>query len=115
MLGAPAAAVMSGNFSPSLSFVQVPLGRKFRSLKIWLTMRAFGLDKVRGLVRRHTQLASDLEALIRKDDRYSTWYMGWSASPPTFAMSHATAVYRQHKPDAVKGLNDPPRPRVQAV
>eukprot|EP00903_Cladosiphon_okamuranus_P005441 g5426.t1 len=49
---------------------QVPLGRKFRSLKIWLTMRAFGLDKVRGLIRRHTQLANDFEGLVRKDDRF---------------------------------------------
>ncbi|CAN0347323.1 unnamed protein product [Hapterophycus canaliculatus] len=48
---------------------QVPLGRKFRSLKIWLTMRAFGLDKVRSLIRRHTQLAKDFENLVRKDDR----------------------------------------------
>ncbi len=50
-------------------FSKIPLGRKFRSLKIWLTKRAFGLDKVRGLIRRHMQLASDLEALISKDDR----------------------------------------------
>lgn len=56
-------------FLPFPSFVQVPLGRKFRSLKIWLTMRAFGLDKVRGLIRRHTQLANDFEALVRKDER----------------------------------------------
>eukprot|EP00752_Nemacystus_decipiens_P001994 g1917.t1 len=49
---------------------QVPLGRKFRSLKIWLTMRAYGLDKVRGLIRRHTHLANDLAALIREDDRF---------------------------------------------
>ncbi|CAM9771919.1 unnamed protein product, partial [Ectocarpus sp. 13 AM-2016] len=49
---------------------QVPLGRKFRSLKIWLTMRAFGLEKVRGLIRRHTQLAGEFEAMIEQDDRF---------------------------------------------
>ncbi|CAM9422706.1 unnamed protein product [Pylaiella littoralis] len=49
---------------------QIPLGRKFRSLKIWLTMRAYGLDKVRGLVRRHTQLAIDLESMVNKDDKF---------------------------------------------
>eukprot|EP00752_Nemacystus_decipiens_P002073 g1984.t1 len=50
--------------------LQISLGRKFRSLKIWLTMRAFGLDKVRGLLRRHIHLANDFAALIRKDDRF---------------------------------------------
>lgn len=55
--------------SSSSSLPQVPLGRKFRSLKIWLTMRAFGLDKVKGLIRHHTQLAKDFENLVRKDDR----------------------------------------------
>ncbi|CAM9654577.1 unnamed protein product [Ectocarpus sp. 6 AP-2014] len=49
---------------------QVPLGRKFRSLKIWLTMRAFGLEKVRGLIRRHTQLAGEFEAMVEQDDRF---------------------------------------------
>eukprot|EP00752_Nemacystus_decipiens_P002072 g1983.t1 len=50
--------------------LQISLGRKFRSLKIWLTMRAFGLDKVRGLLRRHIHLANDFAALVRKDDRF---------------------------------------------
>ena len=50
-------------------FPQVPLSRKFRSLKLWMTMRAFGLDKVRGHIRRHTQLAKDLEAMVKTDDR----------------------------------------------
>ncbi|CAM9098095.1 unnamed protein product [Laminaria digitata] len=49
---------------------QVPLGRKFRSLKIWLTMRAFGLDKVRALVRSQTELAKDFEAMVKADERF---------------------------------------------
>lgn len=51
------------------TLAQVPLGRKFRSLKIWLTMRAFGLDKVRGLVRSQTELAKDFEAMVETDER----------------------------------------------
>ena len=49
--------------------LQVPLSRKFRSLKIWFTMRAFGLDKVRGHIRRHTKHARDFEAMVKTDDR----------------------------------------------
>lgn len=48
---------------------QVPLGRKFRSLKIWLTMRALGRDKVKGLIRSHTGLAKDFEAMVKTDER----------------------------------------------
>lgn len=33
-------------------------------------MRAFGLEKVRGLIRRHTQLAGEFEAMVEEDDRY---------------------------------------------
>ena len=51
------------------SALQVPLGRKFRSLKIWLIMRAFGLNKVRGYIRRHVRLASEFEELVKRDDR----------------------------------------------
>eukprot|EP00904_Undaria_pinnatifida_P009630 jgi/Undpi1/5798/HiC_scaffold_2.g01072.m1 len=50
--------------------MQVPLSRKFRSLKIWFTMRAFGLDKVREHIRRHTKLARDFEAMVKTDDRF---------------------------------------------
>ncbi|CAM9597333.1 unnamed protein product, partial [Laminaria digitata] len=49
---------------------QVPLGRKFRSPKIWLTMRAFGLDKVRGLIRSQTELARNFEAMVKTDERF---------------------------------------------
>lgn len=67
----------AGDAAPSIDyylntlflFLQIPLGRKFRSLKIWFTMRAFGLDKVRSLVRHHTQLASDLGTWVSKDSR----------------------------------------------
>ncbi|CAM9528472.1 unnamed protein product [Ectocarpus fasciculatus] len=59
---------------------QVPLGRKFRALKIWLTMRAFGLEKVRGLIRRHTQLATNFEAMVNEDDRFEI------VAPPRFGL-----------------------------
>ncbi|CAM9243510.1 unnamed protein product [Choristocarpus tenellus] len=49
---------------------QIPLGRKFRSLKIWFTLRAFGLEKIQGHIRRHIALALELETLIRMDNRF---------------------------------------------
>lgn len=37
---------------------QVPLGRRFRSLKLWLVLRTYGLEKIREYVRRHCELAA---------------------------------------------------------
>ena len=39
---------------------QVPLGRRFRALKLWWVIRSFGAEGLRELVRRHVGLASDL-------------------------------------------------------
>ena len=53
-----------------LSFLsQVPLSRKFRALKVWLMMRAFGLDKVREHIRNHTKLAREFAAMVETDER----------------------------------------------
>jgi aromatic-L-amino-acid decarboxylase len=49
---------------------QVPLGRRFRSLKLWFVMRAYGLDGLRAYVREHLRLAEIFESLVRSDDRF---------------------------------------------
>ncbi|CAM9405302.1 unnamed protein product [Ascophyllum nodosum] len=59
---------------------QIPLGRKFRSLKIWFIMRAFGLNKIRGHIRRHIRLAGEFEELVKKDGRFEI------VAPPRFGL-----------------------------
>lgn len=44
-------------------------GRKFRSLKIWLTMRAFGLDKLKEHIRGGQRLAQEFEKMVKTDER----------------------------------------------
>lgn len=48
---------------------QVSTGRKFRALKIWLTMRAFGLDKIKEHIRGGQRLAQEFEKMVKSDDR----------------------------------------------
>lgn len=45
---------------------QVPLGRRFRSLKLWFTIRHYGIAGLRRLVRAHVALARELAQWIRE-------------------------------------------------
>jgi aromatic-L-amino-acid decarboxylase len=48
----------------------VPLGRRFRALKLWLVMRYFGLEGLRSYVHEHLRLAELFEGLVRGDARF---------------------------------------------
>jgi len=49
---------------------QVPLGRRFRALKLWFVLRRYGLEAMRAYVREHVALAAWLEEQIRSDSRF---------------------------------------------
>lgn len=49
---------------------QIPLGRRFRALKLWFVIRAYGRDGLREHIRRHVRLAQLFESLVRDDDRF---------------------------------------------
>lgn len=49
---------------------QVPLGRRFRSLKLWMVMRHYGLEGLRAHIRTHLASAAWLEAQVRADQRF---------------------------------------------
>jgi len=49
---------------------QIPLGRRFRALKLWFVMRRFGAAGLRAHIRRHIALAEQLESQIRSDGRF---------------------------------------------
>lgn len=48
----------------------VPLGRRFRSLKLWFVLRHYGAAGIRRFIREHVRLASDLAARLEADDRF---------------------------------------------
>ncbi|MFG0326522.1 MAG: pyridoxal-dependent decarboxylase [Phycisphaerales bacterium JB037] len=48
---------------------QIPLGRRFRALKLWFVMRHYGLAGLRAHIARGIELARRLEALIAAEPR----------------------------------------------
>jgi aromatic-L-amino-acid/L-tryptophan decarboxylase len=50
----------------------IPLGRRFRALKLWFVIRYYGVDGLRALVRKHLALARELA--------------GWVSSTPGFEL-----------------------------
>ncbi|KAJ0393137.1 hypothetical protein P43SY_005432 [Pythium insidiosum] len=50
---------------------QVPLGRRFRALKLWFTMRRFGAEGLRAHIRRSIDLARRAETALLEDGRFT--------------------------------------------
>jgi aromatic-L-amino-acid decarboxylase len=48
----------------------VPLGRRFRALKLWFVMRWFGRRRVEQILRTHIEWARELAASIAADERF---------------------------------------------
>jgi aromatic-L-amino-acid/L-tryptophan decarboxylase len=46
------------------------LGRRFRSLKLWMVLRAFGVDGIRARIAAHIAMARELAAWIDADDAF---------------------------------------------
>ncbi|XP_027809170.2 aromatic-L-amino-acid decarboxylase [Marmota flaviventris] len=49
---------------------QIPLGRRFRSLKLWFVFRMYGVKGLQAHIRKHVQLAQKFESLVRQDSRF---------------------------------------------
>lgn len=49
---------------------QIPLGRRFRALKLWFVMRSYGVHGIQSMIRRHIELAEQFEVLATADDRF---------------------------------------------
>ncbi|XP_028120041.1 tyrosine decarboxylase 1-like isoform X2 [Camellia sinensis] len=49
---------------------QIPLGRRFRSLKLWMVLRLYGLENLQSYIRNHIELAKHFEELVSQDPRF---------------------------------------------
>ncbi len=49
---------------------QIPLGRRFRSLKLWFALRCDGVEPVRAMILEHVRLTQLLAEWVQTDDRF---------------------------------------------
>ncbi|CAL1357102.1 unnamed protein product [Linum trigynum] len=49
---------------------QIPLGRRFRSLKLWMVLRLYGVENLQHYLRNHIELAKYFEECVGQDSRF---------------------------------------------
>ena len=59
---------------------QVPLGRRFRALKLWFTLRWYGAEGLREHIRCGVAMARELAGWVRADPRFEL------AAPPAYSL-----------------------------
>jgi aromatic-L-amino-acid decarboxylase len=83
----------------SLMDYGIPLGRRFRGLKLWYVLRYFGRKGLRDLIRSHIAMAQELAGWITADERFEM------AAPVPFS----TVCFR------LRGSEERTRALVQAI
>ncbi|OMJ21437.1 Aromatic-L-amino-acid decarboxylase [Smittium culicis] len=53
---------------------QLPLGRRFRSLKLWFVLRTYGAKNIRSHIRKHIGFAKYLESNLKQDSRFKVLF-----------------------------------------
>lgn len=66
----------------------LPLGRRFRALKLWFLFRRQGAEALREMLRRHIELAHDFSEWVATDERFEL------VAPPSFS----TVCFRAFPP-----------------
>lgn len=70
---------------------QVPLGRRFRALKLWFVIRSFGVEGIRRHVRKGIELAQEMASWVEADPDFEI------AAPHPFAL----VCFRHRGGDAI--------------
>jgi len=84
----------------------VPLGRRFRALKIWFLLRAYGLKGLRTMIRNHVAWSRELAAKLAAEPGFEI------VTPPMlslFTFSHMPSGVGDadsHNLELVKAIND---------
>ena len=78
---------------------QIPLGRRFRSLKIWFVLRTYGVNGLKAHIRKHVKLGELFYDLIKgRGDLFAV------PTPPAFALTVLTVRPRRKTEAKVNGM-----------
>jgi len=55
---------------PDYRHWQIPLGRRFRSLKLWFVIRSYGVSGIQKYIREHCERARQFEQMLLGDGRF---------------------------------------------
>ena len=82
---------------------QIPLGRRFRALKIWFVLRTYGVNGLKAHIGKHIALGEKFAAWIR--ERKDLWEI---VAPPAFGLTVITiALPAQSERALPNGTTDP--------
>lgn len=56
--------------APDYRHWQIPLGRRFRALKLWFVLRLYGIENIQAHIRRQIGYAKQFETLCLNDSRF---------------------------------------------
>jgi aromatic-L-amino-acid decarboxylase len=82
----------------------VPLGRRFRALKLWFVIRAYGTDHLRSVIRNHVRWSQDLAEKIAAAPDFEL------VSPPILSLFSF-----RYRPDGVADLDALNATLIQAI
>jgi aromatic-L-amino-acid decarboxylase len=77
----------------------VPLGRRFRALKLWFVIRSYGVEALREKIRLHVALAQDLAAGLAREPDFEV------VTQPVLSLFTFRFVPPAAPPDALDDLN----------
>ncbi|KAM3150441.1 Tyrosine decarboxylase 2 [Botrytis cinerea] len=78
---------------------QIPLGRRFRSLKIWFVLRTYGVKGLQEHIRKHVKLGELLVSLLKtREDLFNI------VTGPNFALTVLNIVPKSTNADAQNSL-----------
>ncbi|XP_052186336.1 phenylacetaldehyde synthase isoform X2 [Diospyros lotus] len=77
---------------------QIPLGRRFRSLKLWMVLRLYGLENLQSYIRNHIKLAKHFEELVSQDQRFQVlsgkYALRFAVGAPLTEERHVTEAWK---------------------
>mgnify|MGYP006271577725 CR=1 FL=1 len=82
----------------------IPLGRRFRALKLWFTLRAYGLEALRAMLRDHIAWTDELATWIDAEPDFEL------TTPPSLAL-----LTFRHLPDGVAEVDSHNRALLERV